>query len=360
MYFKKLTTLILLCLCSSLAWSQCNYPKKVTFPFAKYGNEYNVNFYKEYKLAKNWIEEMNSYLECIDKETTLSITILKINRGHTKEVEQRIVELQDKKYNTAFDNKRNFTVQLNKQVRIYKGIDENNSINAKMLQASSGTGFAVSYDGHIITNHHVIDACQKIKIRHKNEDIAAKLIAFDTVNDLAILKIDTKPSSVLPISYGNPEILQEIYAAGFPFGEKVSTTIKMTEGIVSSLTGFGNNYSHFQMTAALQPGNSGGPIFDDKGNVVGVAVAKIDKEYAIKNLGVIPENTNFGIKSSIVINFLESNSIGNLSSPLDYKASMTSLGKSVTDATYYVSCMMTMAQIRKVQARKVIYTELLK
>jgi len=232
--------------------------------------------------------------------------------------------------------------------------------DTEMLQASSGTGFAVSYDGHIITNHHVIDACQEVKVRYKSDDMLAKLIAFDTVNDLAILKIDTKPSSVLPISYSNPEILQEIYVAGFPFGENVSTSIKMTKGIVSSLTGMGNNYSNIQIDAALQPGNSGGPVFDDKGNVVGVAVAKIDIEYAIKNLGVIPENTNFGIKSSVVINFLESNSIGNLASPLDYKASMTALGKSVTDATYYVSCMMTMAQIRKVQARKVIYSELIK
>ena len=232
--------------------------------------------------------------------------------------------------------------------------------DGKMLQASSGTGFAVSYDGHIITNHHVIDACQEIKVRYKSDDILAKLIAFDTVNDLAILKIDTKPSSVLPISYSNPEILQEIYVAGFPFGENVSTSIKMTKGIVSSLTGMGNNYSNIQIDAALQPGNSGGPVFDDKGNVVGVAVAKIDLEYAIEKFGVVPENTNFGIKSSVVINFLESNSIGNLASPLNYKASMTSLGKSVTDATYYVSCMMTMAQIRKVQARKVIYSELIK
>lgn len=238
--------------------------------------------------------------------------------------------------------------------------EEDSPDDGKMLQASSGTGFAVSYDGHIITNHHVIDACQEVKVRYKSDDILAKLIAFDTVNDLAILKIDTKPSSVLPISFSNPEILQEIYVAGFPFGEKFSTSIKMTKGIVSSLTGIGNNYSNIQIDAALQPGNSGGPVFDDKGNVVGVAVAKIDLEYAIEELGVVPENTNFGIKSSVVINFLESNSIGNLASPLGYKASMTSLGKSVTDATYYVSCMMTMAQIRKVQDQKVIYSELIK
>ena len=85
-----------------------------------------------------------------------------------------------------------------------------------MIQATSGQT-AVSHDGHV-TNHHVIDACQEVKVRYKSDDILAKLIAFDTVNDLAILKIDTKPISVLPISYNNAEILQEIYVR-FPFGE---------------------------------------------------------------------------------------------------------------------------------------------
>ena len=80
--------------------------------------------------------------------------------------------------------------------------------------------------------------------------------------------------------------------AGFPFGDKFSTSIKVTKGIVSALTGLGNNFSNIQIDAALQNGNSGGPILDEFGNVVGVAVAKLDAKYMLDKFGIIPENTN--------------------------------------------------------------------
>jgi len=75
------------------------------------------------------------------------------------------------------------------------------------------------------------------------------------------------------------------------------------------LAGIGSNFSNIQIDAALQPGNSGGPILDDKGNVVGVAVARLDKVKTLKKLGSLPENTNFGIKTSVVRSILESRNI---------------------------------------------------
>ena len=106
-----------------------------------------------------------------------------------------------------------------------------------------------------------------------------------------------------------PELLQDIYVAGYPFGQEISTSVKVTKGIISSLTGFRNNFSNIQIDAALQPGNSGGPILDDKGNIVGVAVAKLDFKMVLENWGVIPEDTNFGIKATVVRSLLESNDI---------------------------------------------------
>ena len=75
------------------------------------------------------------------------------------------------------------------------------------------------------------------------------------------------------------------------------------------MAGIGSNFSNIQIDAALQPGNSGGPILDDKGNVVGVAVARLDKVKTLKKLGSLPENTNFGIKTSVVRSILESRNI---------------------------------------------------
>ena len=227
----------------------------------------------------------------------------------------------------------------------------------KIVSASSGSGFAVSSDGHVITNYHVINGCKTVKIHHKGKSIPATVVTFDPQNDLALLKGNFRPSTVLPLSTNKPELLQDVYVAGYPFGRKVSTGVKVTKGIISSLTGVGNNFSNIQIDAALQPGNSGGPILDDKGNVVGVAVARLDKIKTLKKLGSLPENTNFGIKTSVVRTILESS---NVSSPNPSRSSISKskLGKMISDGTYYLSCWMTTAQIEKMRSRKVIFQNL--
>jgi S1-C subfamily serine protease len=227
----------------------------------------------------------------------------------------------------------------------------------KVVSASSGTGFSVSSDGHVITNHHVIEGCQKVKIHHKGKTIPASVVTFDPKNDLALLKGDFRPSTVLSLNTNNPELLQDIYVAGFPFGRKVSTGVKVTKGIISSLTGIGNNFSNIQIDAALQPGNSGGPIMDDKGNVVGVAVARLDKIKTLKKLGSLPENTNFGIKTSVVRSILESKNISSRK-PNTSSISKTKLGRMIADGTYYLSCWMTTTQIEKMRSKKVIFQNL--
>jgi S1-C subfamily serine protease len=227
----------------------------------------------------------------------------------------------------------------------------------KVVSASSGSGFSVSFDGHVITNYHVIEGCQNVKIHHNGKSIPATVVTFDPQNDLALLKGDFRPSTVLPLSTRSPELLQDVYVAGFPFGRKVSTGVKVTKGIISSLTGIGNNFSNIQIDAALQPGNSGGPILNDRGNVVGVAVAKLDKLKTLNDFGSSPENTNFGIKTSVVRSILESS---NVSSPSANTSSIstTKLGKMISDGTYYLSCWMTTAQIEEMRSKKVIFQNL--
>jgi len=227
----------------------------------------------------------------------------------------------------------------------------------EVVSASSGSGFAVSSDGHVITNNHVIDGCQRVQIHHKGKSIPATIVTFDPNNDLALLQGDFRPSTVFTLSKEKPELLQDIYVAGYPFGQKISTSVKVTKGIISSLTGIGNNFSNFQIDAALQPGNSGGPILNDKGNVVGVAVAKLDLAVALEEFGVIPDDTNFGIKTSVVRNLLESNDIS-LPNPNTKSISKSKLGKMITEGTYYLSCWMTYAQIEKLRTEKVMFKDL--
>ena len=92
--------------------------------------------------------------------------------------------------------------------------------------------------------------------------------------------------------------------ASFPFGDAISSSIKFTQGIVSSMFGIGYNYSQIQIDATIQPGNSGGPTVDDKGNAEAVAVVKLYLQKIYKDFGVMPENTNFGIIASAVRNLL--------------------------------------------------------
>ena len=221
---------------------------------------------------------------------------------------------------------------------------------------ASGTGFYVSVEGHIITNYHVIDGCQEIKVHSKGKLFDTVKIASDAQNDLALLKVDAKPPHVFALSPNGSFPLQDIIVAGFPFGNRVSSTLKFTKGIVSSVAGLGNNYSEIQIDAALQPGNSGGPIIDDYGNVIAVAVSKLDMRKILKDYGVIPENNNFGVKASVVKNLMQGNAV-QFKKPNTDVISKSELSKSVTNGTVYLTCWMTTAQIRELKKRKVMFSE---
>jgi S1-C subfamily serine protease len=102
------------------------------------------------------------------------------------------------------------------------------------------------------------------------------------------------------------ELGEYVLVAGYPYGDLFSDSIKVTKGIVSSNEGTGDDRGQFQMDAALQPGNSGGSIYDENGNIVGVVISQLDKRKVEKAIGSLPENVNFGIKASTVRQFLTS------------------------------------------------------
>ena len=221
----------------------------------------------------------------------------------------------------------------------------------KTYEVSSGSGFYVSEAGHIVTNHHVVDGCKSMKIQSTGKVWNTTIIANDPQNDLALIKVDKKPAHVFALSAETPFPLQDIIVAGFPFGDSFSSALKFTQGIISAGMGLGNNYSQIQIDAALQPGNSGGPIMDEYGNIVGVAVAKLSLKKIVDEYGVVPENTNFGVKASVVRNLMEGNRVP-LKKPNYEAVRKSKLSRMATDGTVHLTCWMTKAQIKEIIKRK--------
>ena len=227
----------------------------------------------------------------------------------------------------------------------------------EIYSVASGTGFFINSSGNIISNNHVIDACNTVKVHYDGVATPVTILAIDRANDLSLMKSKVRPKDYFSVSAADASLLDEIYVAGYPFGKMVSSSVKVTKGVVSALTGMGDNYSNIQIDAALQPGNSGGPIINNRGNVVGVAVAKLDYKAIIKDFGAIPEGTNFGIKSSTVRQFISANNVS--SSSGGYREISTQeIGKKIEQATVYLDCWMTAQQIKQYKTRKTFFTDI--
>ncbi len=271
----------------------------------------------------------------------LNINIANKNNPSDLDNEKKLLAEEKKKLDIERQKIEEEKRKLEKEKqKLAKKIKESNEVE-KLYPFGSGTGFLTSSgnNANIITNFHVIDNCDEVIVSHKGNRIKSKIYAVDRTNDMAILKAKINGSKVFPVASDDVQLLEDIIIAGFPLGKEVSANVKVTKGSVSSLAGFGDNSSNFQTDAALNQGNSGGPIINDKGNVVGVAVATWIEE------GV--QGVHFGIKSSTLRSFAKSNNIS-FNTPRIAKLTNKELGELITEATVYLECQMTKAKINKI------------
>lgn len=206
-----------------------------------------------------------------------------------------------------------------------------------MVEYSSGSGYAVTQTGLFVTNEHVIDDCDAVRVENLFFTSDVGILTSDKTNDIAILQSRSQPPTHLSLSPDDPNILDEIIVAGYPFGDGISSGLKVTKGIVSAEMGIDDNYGTFQFDAAIQPGNSGGPILNENGYVVGTTVSKLNPDYYKEKFGAVPEASNFGVKASIVATILSS--VRDKYVYADKKIKTSDLRKLILESTYLVICL---------------------
>ncbi len=209
-------------------------------------------------------------------------------------------------------------------VKLYPSSNDNISKSGNSSKLASGSGFGISSNGIIVTNYHVIDGAKSIKVRGINSDFSktykAKVLVSDKNNDLALVQIDDYSFTSLgtipfTIKTSLAGVGENIFVLGYPLRASMGDEIKLTNGIVSSKTGFQGDITSYQISAPVQPGNSGGPLFDNQGNLIGIINAK--------HTGA--ENASYGVKSSYLTGLIEL-----LSSPPKLQTVNLLTGKSLT------------------------------
>ena len=169
-----------------------------------------------------------------------------------------------------------------------------------------GTGFFVSESGHLVSNWHVVRDAKAVKVRYKQKILAAEIVRMDRERDLALLRVEGGPFPALPISSESSARLGEAaFTIGFPNVVVQGLEPKYTDGKISSLTGAQDDPQQYQISVQVQPGNSGGPLMDKSGYVVGVVDAKANDLRFLAASGSLPQNVNYAIKASVLREFLE-------------------------------------------------------
>lgn len=171
--------------------------------------------------------------------------------------------------------------------------------------AGFGTGFLVSTAGHYLTNSHVVSGCQSLSV----DGVSAVNVGEDKVFDLALVQVSDAPGATPAQFSDKPARLNsDVTVAGYPLPE-ILGGFNVTRGAVTSLKGVGGDGVRMQISAPVQPGNSGGPVIDSSGHVVGVLVSTIDPEFMVEATGNLPQNLNFAIRGEIAKLFLYQNGV---------------------------------------------------
>jgi hypothetical protein len=204
----------------------------------------------------------------------------------------------------------------------------------------SGSGVVIGTHGEILTNAHVVKNCKQITVRSSSGDLAAAmLVTRDEKNDLAVVR--TKfPLSRVAAFRGNSPIRagDAVVVLGYPLAGLLATTANLSVGNVSALAGLGDDSRYLQISAPVQPGNSGGPMLDASGHLVGIVTSKLNAAVVARFTGDIPQNVNFALKAEVARTFLESKGIAYQTAHSDQQLSPADVGDIARPFTVRIEC----------------------
>jgi len=207
---------------------------------------------------------------------------------------------------------------------------------------SSGTGFLVANE-RVMTNHHVIDGCARVLVRLPDSRdflAAASPARTDEALDLAVLTVPGARGPALPFRSGpNVRRGEGVVVYGFPLAGLLSSDPKLTRGEINGLAGLRDNAAQFQISAEVQPGNSGGPMLDMQGNVVGVVVSKLNAQRVAQITGDLAQNVNFAVRGERAVEFLRRAGVQpSLAESRGAERSAADIGEIAHRATVFIRC----------------------
>lgn len=203
----------------------------------------------------------------------------------------------------------------------------------------SGSGFVIARSGYVVTNAHVVAGCTNVRVLGDRSQASGTVVAMDPQTDLAVVRTALPVSGSLALRGGPPLRLGEsVIVFGFPLTGSLSRAGNLTTGNVSALAGLRDDPNYVQVTAPVQPGNSGGPLLDQSGHVIGVVTAKLDALKTAQRTGDIPQNVNFAVKLEALTAFLDAKHIAYDTAVSDKTLAVADVAQSATSAAVRLQC----------------------
>ncbi len=206
-----------------------------------------------------------------------------------------------------------------------------------------GAGVVASTDGLVLTNHHVVKECESISVRDSDEQrTAARVVGTDVANDLALLKAERVFAAPASFRRGAPlQAGEAVTVVGFPLAALLGFEPNVAFGYISAVGGLRGDAARFQISAPIHKGNSGGPILDQGGQVIGIVTSKLDALAVQKRMGDLPQNISFGVKGEVALALLESHAAAIRSAPGGARLENTEVAAIGRAVTVLVACRRT-------------------